>query len=115
MCCVPWPMNCPPAERNELEQRPNDPQALARAATRAEMRNPGTLERTLGSQPAHGVGGGMFSGMAGNLLMSVAAGFVGSMAASAFLSAFADPMADAGFEPDLAEADMGDFGGFDEF
>lgn len=106
----------PPAERAELERRPDDAQVLARAATRAEMRNPGTLERTLGSQPAHGAGGGMLSGMAGTLLMSVAAGFVGSMAASAFLNAMAEPMVDPGFEPDLAEADFGGFdGGFDEF
>ncbi len=58
----------------------SDPRTLARLATRAELRQPGTLERTFG-----GMGGGMMGGMggmmAGSILASLAAGFVGSMIA----------------------------------
>jgi hypothetical protein len=47
----------------------DDPQSLARMATRAEMREPGTIERTLGG----GRGGMEMGGMiAGTLLASVA-------------------------------------------
>jgi hypothetical protein len=56
----------------------DDPQALARVATRAEMRQPGLMERTLG-------GSGM--GFGASLLSSFAAGFVGSMVAQSFFSA----------------------------
>jgi len=55
----------------------DDPRALARAATRAEIRQPGVMERTLG-----GAGG-----FGANLLSSFAMGFVGSMVASSFFSA----------------------------
>ena len=47
-------------------------------ATRAEVRNPGTLERTLG-------GGGM--GLGASLLSSFAMGFAGSMVAQSLFSA----------------------------
>jgi hypothetical protein len=56
----------------------DDPQAMARTATRAEIRQPGSMERTLG-----GAGGGF----AGSLLSSFAMGFVGSMVANSFFSA----------------------------
>jgi len=93
----------------------DDPRALARAATRAEIRQPGVMERTLG-----GAGG-----FGANLLSSFAMGFVGSMVANSFFSALGgfgdhgDPgahdegdHADAGGEGDHAEyADYGDDGG----
>lgn len=93
----------------------NDPQALARVATRAEMRNPGTVERTLG-------GGGM--GMGASLLSSFAMGFAGSMVAQSVFSAMsgfgdngnADAGADEGSD-ETAQADQddgGDDGGFDD-
>lgn len=53
------------SERNRLT---DDPQTLARAATRAELQRPGTLERTLGVG-----GGGMFSSLAGAFLGSAIA------------------------------------------
>jgi hypothetical protein len=95
----------------------DDPQALARAATRAEIRQPGLMERTLG-----GAGGGF----AGSLLSSFAMGFVGSMVANSFLSAMggfgdsqggsegaqAEGDADQGGEDQLADYG-GDDGGFD--
>lgn len=62
----------------------DDPQSLARMATRAEMRQPGTMERTLGGG---GRGGGMGMGgmIAGSLLASVAGAFIGTSIAGAFL------------------------------
>lgn len=69
----------PEAERASIAAtRIDDPQALARVATRAEVRQPGTLERSLGS-------GGM--GFGASLLSSFAMGFVGSMVANSFFSA----------------------------
>ena len=103
----------PPSERATSD----DPRSLARMATRAEMRNPGTMERTLGG----GRGGGMGMGgmIAGTLLASVAGAFIGTAIADAF---FDDEMGgDAGGEELAAEdpgmedpgADLGggDFGG----
>ena len=73
--------SAPPGERASVEATSSeDPRAMARVATRAEVRQPGVMERTLG-----GVGGGM--GMAGSLLTSFAMGFVGSMVAQSFFSA----------------------------
>jgi hypothetical protein len=56
---------------------PDDPRAMARVATRAEIRQPGVMERTLGASP----------GLGGSLLSSFAAGFVGSLVAQSFFSA----------------------------
>jgi hypothetical protein len=98
---------------------PDDPQAMARAATRAEIRQPGLMERTLG-----GAGGGF----AGSLLSSFAMGFVGSMVANSFFSAMggfgedhggsadAEANADDGATQDgdqLADYGGDDGGGFD--
>ena len=68
----------PPAERATSD----DPRSLARMATRAEMRQPGTMERALGG----GRGGGMGMGgmIAGTLLASVAGAFIGTAIADAF-------------------------------
>ncbi|MCE0761484.1 hypothetical protein LWC35_00920 [Pseudonocardia kujensis] len=90
----------PPAERATS----SDPQALARMATRAEMRNPGTLERSFGSR-----GPGMGGMIAGTLLASVAGAFIGTAIADAL---FDDPGADG----DLAAGaeEPVDEGGFDE-
>ncbi len=60
-----------------------DPRSFARMATRAEMRRPGTLERTFGGV---GSGGGMGMGgvLAGSLFASLAGGFVGTAIAQEF-------------------------------
>ncbi len=76
--------------------RSDDPRALARMATRAELRQPGFLERTFGGQgPGYGrgyggggygrgggfaMGGGMGMGgmIAGGLLASIAGTFIGT-------------------------------------
>ena len=93
----------------------DDPQQLARAATRAEMRQPGTMERTFGQVSGPGLGGMFLSTLAG--------AFVGTAIADAF---FGDPGTDASAgtdagdagtdsaDADVADADMGgDFGGGD--
>ena len=99
----------PPAERATSD----DPRSLARMATRAEMRSPGTMERALGG----GRGGGMGMGgmLAGSLLAGVAGAFIGTAIADAF---FDDEAAgDAGGEemaaedPGMEEPGGGDFGG----
>lgn len=107
----------PPAERATSD----DPQSLARMATRAEMRRPGTMERTLG-----GRGGGMGMGgmLAGSLLAGVAGAFIGTAIADAFFDmddgfdggeepAGGAEAADQGFEDPGADLGGGDFGGGD--
>jgi hypothetical protein len=79
-----------------------DARALARVATRAEMRRPGTLERSFG--------GGSFLG-------TIAGAFIGTAIANQLLGGFdaagaAEPEPDA-MDPD-AEAWAEDAGGFDE-
>lgn len=66
------------------------PQDLARMATRAEMRQPGTLERTFAGRGQAGPG---FGAMVGSSLLGTIAGVViGSAVANAlFGPAFADP------------------------
>jgi len=60
----------------------DDAQSLARAATRAEVREPGTMERTFGSMGGGGMGfGGM---MASSFLGSIAGVVVGSAIAQSF-------------------------------
>jgi len=70
----------PDAERAVLTQDDASPRSLARLATRAEVRNPGTMERTFGRLG----GGGMGGMMAGSFLGSMAGVVVGSMIAQQF-------------------------------
>jgi hypothetical protein len=106
----------PPDESAAVARTPaDDTKALARAATRAEIRQPGVMERTLG-------GGGM--GFGASLLSSFAMGFVGSMVANSFFSALggfgdapAEAPADEGGETAANEGDSGfddGGGGFDD-
>lgn len=86
--------------------RSDNPQDLARMATRAEMRQPGTMERVLGRG-----GGGMGMGgmIAGGLLASVAGAFIGTAIADAMFD-FNDS-GEAGDAGDAQAADSGDGGG----
>ena len=81
----------------------DDPKSLARMATRAEMRQPGTIERTFGGAGSPGLGS-MF-------LATLAGAFVGSAIADAFFDN--DAASDLGSETgDAGEsADAGDAGG----
>ena len=94
----------------------DDPQSLARLATRAEVRQPGTMERTFGGMGGRGMGmGGM---MAGSFLSTIAGVVVGSAIAQSF---FGDSGAgdiaqgddSSGDMTDDPSADAGDVGGFD--
>jgi hypothetical protein len=97
----------------EGEIRGDDPASLARAATRAEVRQPGTIERAWGS-------GGAGFGLGSWFLTTLAASFVGTAIAQSFFDN--DPGAsgeghmadDGGQDSDGGEtADAGDFGGGD--
>jgi hypothetical protein len=111
----------PEGERAALAGNRDDPKSLARMATRAEMRQPGTMERTFGGVSRGPGMGGMMGGMGGSIFASLAAGFVGSLVAQQFL----DSVGDFGFdEGDMSEqsgdqgtydagGDSGDYGGGD--
>jgi hypothetical protein len=93
----------------------DDPKSLARTATRAEMRQPGTIERAFGGAGAPGLGSIFLSTLAG--------AFVGTAIGSAIFdddSGSAGDAADRGEGGDSAEAayddtgaDAGDAGGGD--
>jgi hypothetical protein len=112
----------PASERALAEQNDASPDALARMATRAEIRQPGATERMFGQAGGLSLGGVM----AGSLLSSIAGAVIGSMIAREFFAA-ADPgaaglegAAEPGQDSGLADADqaMGegdslDTGGFE--
>jgi hypothetical protein len=115
--------NLPETERQALAQGGDDPQALARAATRAEMRQPGTMERAFG-----GAGTGFGGMLAGSLLGSIAGTVIGSYVAQQFFAddeGGSDSAGDSGSEAETASneagygqdetadagGDFGDFGG----
>jgi hypothetical protein len=80
----------------------SEPATLARAATRAELRNPGTLERSFqGGAPGFG------SMVASSLLGTVAGYVIGSALVSAFLpwDAGYDANAEGGAESDASAGD----------
>jgi hypothetical protein len=88
----------------------DDPQTLARLATRAELRPPGTLERTFGGMG--GMGGiGMGGLMAGSFLSSFAGVLLGSVIAQQFFNTagFADP----GYGQEAMMADPGQDAAYD--
>ncbi len=102
----------PASERGQNMQ--TDPRSLARTATRAEMRQPGSVERALGRNGGQQGGGmGMGSLIGGSLLGSVAGVVIGSAIASSFFN-------DAGYNDqtgqgseagsDTAASDGGDTG-----
>jgi len=94
----------------------DDPGSLARLATRAEMRQPGTLERTFGRMQGPGFGGMFLSTMAGVFVGTAIAGAV-------FDDSEPDGASDADGDGDAADAEAdagagefdggGDFGGGD--
>jgi hypothetical protein len=93
----------------EGEVRGDDPASLARTATRAEIRQPGTIER------AWGAGGAGF-GLGGWFLTTLAASFVGTAIAQSFFATDAgagadpesgEPGTEGGGETDTDTADAG--------
>jgi hypothetical protein len=103
----------------ESELRGDDPASLARAATRAEIRQPGTIERAWGS-------GGAGFGLGSWFMTTLAASFIGTAIAQSFFDndpavagdggSGADATTDAGWSDGSATdagTDGGDFGGGD--
>lgn len=86
--------DAPEAERAQAK---DDPRSLARMATRAEIRQPGTIERTFGRMGGAGMGGIMAS----SFLSSIAGVVVGSAIAQAF---FGGAGAEGGDQQDAGEA-----------
>lgn len=107
----------PPGERLVSD----DPTALARAATRAEVRAPGTMERAFAGASAANGGGvaapSMGQMIGSSMLGTIAGVVIGSAIAQAFLpepSAFdAGGVGDGGAEASGAEASGADGGGYD--
>ncbi|MET4157880.1 hypothetical protein [Agromyces sp. PvR057] len=108
----------PPGERLMSD----DPSSLARAATRAELRAPGTMERTFRATDAAngrpGFGGPSFGTVMGGSMLGTVVGVVmGSMIAQSFLPGpdFGGGVGDSGTAADASGGDVGggDFGGGD--
>jgi hypothetical protein len=94
----------------QSEIRGDDPASLARTATRAEMREPGTIERAWGGQAGMGFGLGSF------FLSTLAASFIGTAIAQSFFdndagadSAESDAAASDSGDGDIASTDTGEF------
>ena len=87
--------DAPEAERAQAK---DDPRSLARMATRAEIRQPGTIEHTFGRMSG---GVGMGGIMATSFLSSIAGVVVGSAIAQAF---FGGAGAESGDQQDAGEA-----------
>lgn len=85
----------------------DDPKSLARTATRAEMREPGMMERTFGVAGAPGLGSMFFATLAG--------AFIGSSIANSFDDGGRSDGSGDGSEGDggdgAADDSGGDFGG----
>ncbi len=87
----------------------DDPRSLARMATRAEMRDPGSVERAFGR-------GGMGMGIGGTLLGSFAAAFAGTIIAQSLMDELGgegegEGEGDAGGESEGGAGDPADAGG----
>jgi hypothetical protein len=83
------------APASELADAGDDPERLARVATRAELREPGTMERVYGQMPARGgfLGG---LGFGGTFLNTLAGAFVGTAIASTLFGSYGYPPGDPG-------------------
>ena len=99
----------------EGEIRGDDPASLARAATRAEVRQPGTIERAWGS-------GGAAFGLGSWFMATLAASFIGTAIAQSFFDndsgtsddgqAGSDDGQGGGDTADAGSIDQGDGGDF---
>lgn len=109
-------------DRMSLNPNDPDPKLLARVATRAELRSPGTMAQTFSNPAYAGHGHGHRSGMGGmmaGILGAVVLGVVGSMIAAEIFEemgeAFApEEVAAEAFEEPASYAEEsfgGDFGG----
>ncbi len=102
----------PEHERSAGVAQRDDPRSLARMATRAEMRQPGTLERRFGGMSGPGMGVGLGGLMAGSFLSSIAGVVIGSAIADQFFGDAGSGDDDQGADGTDAgsEGDGGDYG-----
>lgn len=91
----------------------DDPRTLARSATRSELRQPGFLERTLGSGGGRPGGMGLGTMIGGSLLGTVAGVVIGSAIADMVLPGIGDLGADVADGVGDLGADVSS--GFDDF
>ena len=90
----------------------DDPRQLARAATRAEMQQPGYLQRTFGGRGYAGggmMGGGMMGAIGGSMLGTIAGVVIGTAVADSLMGGF-----DSSPEQQEAGSDGGDQGSGDQ-
>ncbi len=119
----------PQHEQPALSTAPDDPRTLAQLATRAEVRQPGTLVsifdgRMPGGYSGYGYGGqgygsyggmgGMFGGIGSSLLGSIAGACIGTMVADQFFDSFGGFDRDDYNGPGAYSQDLGNQG-FDPF
>jgi hypothetical protein len=96
------------APESEVRAAGDDPDRLARLATRTELRDPGTMERVFGTMPARGgILGGM--GFGGSFMSMLAGAFIGTAIANTLFNDYGYPPGDPD-APDTgtADADTGD-------
>jgi hypothetical protein len=111
------------APESELAAAGDDPDRLARVATRAELREPGTMERVYGQMPARaGFLGGL--GFGGTFLNTLAGAFVGTAIAQTLFGSYGYPPGDPadsgsdvgdGGDGDSGDGDFGGDGGDGDF
>ncbi len=101
----------PEVERAAAARAGDSPEQLARIATRAEVRQPGALERTFGGLGAAPGTPGFGSFFASSLLGSVAGTVLGSMIAQHFFNAHPDGGNSFGDLPDHSPTQTFDDGG----
>jgi hypothetical protein len=105
-----------PQRDYEAAASSGDPQSLARMATRAEIRQPGVLERLFGGTSG---GAGFGSMLAGSLLGSIAGTVLGSVVAQHFLAGSAtaesSPPLGYGDQVETADGESSDFDDDDDF
>jgi hypothetical protein len=82
----------------------DDPRSLARTATRAEMRDPGTMERTFG-------GGAAVPGLGSMFLSTLAGAFVGTAIAGAFFGGHDGSASGESSDSGSTDADAADSAG----
>jgi hypothetical protein len=84
----------PDVERNAALRGGDQPGALAQAATRAELRQPGSMERAwsrMSAAPAPGMGMGLGGMFAGSFLASMAGSVLGTVMAQQFFGSHEAP------------------------
>jgi hypothetical protein len=105
---------------SELRGASDDPRSLARLATRAELRQPGSVERALGQprqqeQGGRGMGMGMgMPGLGSMLLYSLAGSFIGTAIASTMFANHGYPEGDPGGDAGGGEGSNVEQAGYDE-